>query len=132
LARSRGTPAAFAQRVRVCECGHLGKGGGGCQGTRRSSPRLRGEGGAAWRRTGIRPGEGAFRRAQTRGGAPSSRPSPRTAGRRSERPCVPDVAALRARDNGCGHTAFLALPGLDPGIAGRGRRGTEGNPVSAR
>jgi hypothetical protein len=49
---------------------------------RRSSPSpdlirgLRGEGHAARRKTRTRPGEGAFPQAQTRGEAPSSRPSP--------------------------------------------------------
>jgi hypothetical protein len=31
-----------------------------------------------------------------------------------------------------GHAAFLALPGLDPGIAGRGRHGTTEDRNSAR
>src|ERR1700730_11916861 len=35
-----------------------------------SSPRLRGEGGAAWRKTETRPGEGEFPEAQTCSGAP--------------------------------------------------------------
>jgi hypothetical protein len=58
--------------------------------TRRPSPRLRGEGHTAPKKTGIRPGEGALPQAQTRGSAPSSRPSPRARGEGVERPCVPN------------------------------------------
>src|ERR1700730_11795877 len=47
---------------------------------RNSSPRLRGEGDTALRINKSRPGEGAFPQAQTRGSAPSSRPSPRKRG----------------------------------------------------
>jgi hypothetical protein len=47
---------------------------------RRSSPRVRGEGRTARRKTQFRLGEGALPQAQTRGGAPSSRPSPRARG----------------------------------------------------
>src|SRR5258708_11037705 len=48
------------------------------------SPRLRGEGGTRRAKTQTRLGEGASPSAQTRGSAPSSRPSPRES-ERSER-----------------------------------------------
>jgi hypothetical protein len=39
--------------------------------------------------------------------------------------------AVRHDREAGGHSALLALPGLDPGIAGRGPHGTAENPISA-
>ena len=68
--------------------------------TRRSSPRVRGEGGMVRKKTRTRHGEGAYPRAQTRGGAPHPDLLPASGGK--ERACAggADLAFLARHNKG--------------------------------